>query len=47
LTVLTAVDRSGIPWTGFGTRRDTLEDVFVRLVGRMDEGVLKPDGATA
>ena len=41
LKVLSAIDRSGLPWSGFATERDTLEDVFVRLVGRMDDGVLK------
>jgi ABC-2 type transport system ATP-binding protein len=40
LQILMAVEGSGLPWTGFATTRDTLEDVFVRLVGRMDEGVL-------
>jgi ABC-2 type transport system ATP-binding protein len=40
--ILSAVDASGIPWEGFVTRSDTLEDVFVRLVGPMDEGALKP-----
>ncbi|MCI4373734.1 MAG: hypothetical protein L3K02_08875, partial [Thermoplasmata archaeon] len=39
--ILAAVDASGIPWDGFVTRSDTLEDVFVRLVGPMDEGALK------
>jgi|HubBroStandDraft_1064217.scaffolds.fasta_scaffold44046_3 ABC-2 type transport system ATP-binding protein len=38
---LNAVEASGIPWDGFVTRSDTLEDVFVRLVGPMDEGALK------
>ena len=41
VSVLAAVEASGIPWSGFTTVRDNLEDVFVRLVGRMDEGVLK------
>ncbi|MCI4319635.1 MAG: ABC transporter ATP-binding protein [Thermoplasmata archaeon] len=41
LRVLTAIDASGIPWKGFATKTDTLEDVFVRLVGRMDEGEIK------
>jgi ABC-2 type transport system ATP-binding protein len=44
--ILTAVDASGIPTNGFFTERDTLEDVFVRLVGPMDEGALKAE-ATA
>ena len=43
LKALAAVQRVGDGWTGFATRRDTLEDVFVRLVGRMDDGVLKSD----
>jgi ABC-2 type transport system ATP-binding protein len=41
LSVLQAIETSGLPWTGFATVTDTLEDVFVGLVGRMDEGVLK------
>jgi ABC-2 type transport system ATP-binding protein len=45
LKVLTAIERSGIPWSGFATEGDNLEDVFVRLVGRMDEGVLKSEAA--
>jgi ABC-2 type transport system ATP-binding protein len=46
LRILTAIEASGLPWKRFGTRSDNLEDVFVRLVGRMDEGVLKAE-ATA
>ena len=46
LRVLTAIEASGIPWQGFATKTDTLEDVFVRLVGRMDEGEIK-SGAPA
>ena len=45
LKILTAIEASGLPWKGFGTRSDTLEDVFVRMVGRMDEGVLKTEAA--
>jgi len=41
LKVLAAIEASGIPWEGFATEKDTLEDVFVSLVGRMDEGELK------
>jgi len=37
-----AIEKSGLPWNGFATVSDTLEDVFVALVGRMDDGVLKP-----
>jgi ABC-2 type transport system ATP-binding protein len=47
LRVLSAMEQSGIPWRGFATVRDTLEDVFVRLVGRMDEGELRPAEASA
>jgi ABC-2 type transport system ATP-binding protein len=41
LRVLTAIEASGIPWEGFATEKDTLEDVFVALVGHMDEGEIK------
>ncbi len=44
--ILDAIERSGIPWEAFGTEADTLEDVFVRLVGRMDEGTLKSEAPT-
>ncbi len=40
LEVLDLVKASGLPWTDVETRHDTLEEVFVRLVGRMDEGRL-------
>ncbi len=43
LRVLNAVEESGLPWQRFQTHQDTLEDVFVRLVGRMDEGALKSE----
>jgi ABC-2 type transport system ATP-binding protein len=46
LRVLEAIDRSGLPWDRVTTEEETLEDVFVRLVGRMDEGTLKSE-ATA
>jgi len=45
LKILTAIEASGLPWTSFTTTQDTLEDVFVRLVGQMDEGALKSEGA--
>ncbi len=45
LALIGAIESSGIPWTGLSTRSDTLEDVFVSLVGRMDDGVLHPPGA--
>ena len=43
LRVLAAIERSGVPWTRFGMESDTLEDVFVQLVGRMDEGEIKAE----
>ncbi len=43
LRVLETIDRSGLPWDAFATEVDTLEDVFVRLVGRMDDGALKSE----
>jgi ABC-2 type transport system ATP-binding protein len=42
LRFLNAVESSGIPWKGFTTQKDTLEDVFVALVGHMDEGEVNP-----
>ena len=44
IRVLGAVERSGLPWRRFAMVQDTLEDVFVAMVGRMDEGVLKAEG---
>jgi ABC-2 type transport system ATP-binding protein len=44
LVVLQAIEQSGLPWKGFATVSDTLEDVFVGLVGRMDDGVLGSGG---
>ena len=41
--VLDAIDRSGLPWDRVVTQEETLEDVFVRLVGQMDEGTLKSE----
>jgi ABC-2 type transport system ATP-binding protein len=46
LRMLTLVESSGLPWTGCTTEQDHLEDVFVHLVGRMDEGVIR-EGASA
>ena len=45
LRVLSAVETSGLPWQNFSTTQDTLEDVFVRLVGQMDDGALKSEVA--
>ncbi len=46
LRVLSAIDQSGLPWDTVATENDTLEDVFVRLVGRMDDGALPAEGGT-
>ncbi len=46
LRVLSAVEASGLPWKSFTTAQDTLEDVFVRLVGQMDDGALKTEGTS-
>ena len=43
--VFDALDRGGIAWDRFTVERDTLEDIFVRLVGRMDDGVLKAEAS--
>ena len=43
LRILAAIDRSGLRWDRVATEDDTLEDVFVRLVGQMDEGTLKSE----
>ncbi len=40
LAVLQLVERSGLPWSEVATQKDTLEDVFIRLVGRMSEGTV-------
>jgi ABC-2 type transport system ATP-binding protein len=46
LRALEAIERSGIPWGSLATETDTLEDVFVRLVGRMDDGALRAEGSS-
>jgi ABC-2 type transport system ATP-binding protein len=45
--VLSAIESSRLPWRSFTTQQDTLEDVFIHLVGRMDEyeGTLKSESA--
>jgi ABC-2 type transport system ATP-binding protein len=46
LTALTAVEQSGLYWRDLHTRRDSLDDVFVKLVsGRIDEkGEIRVEG---
>jgi ABC-2 type transport system ATP-binding protein len=34
---IAAIDRSGFEWSDLRTQRETLEDIFVRLVGRTEE----------
>ena len=46
LRALEVIDRSGLGWDSLTTATDTLEDVFVRLVGRMDDGALRAEGAS-
>ncbi len=48
LTALTIIEQSGYEWHDLHTRRDSLDDVFVRLVqGRIDEkGEIKENSAT-
>jgi ABC-2 type transport system ATP-binding protein len=40
---LSSIDQSGLPWTDLRTRQDSLEDIFVRLVGGTieDEGTIQ------
>ncbi len=41
LRILETIDLSGLPWTSFSTKRETLEDVFIRLVGKLDNGTVR------
>jgi ABC-2 type transport system ATP-binding protein len=34
VAALAAIDRSGLDWSDLRTKRDTLEDIFIRMVGR-------------
>jgi ABC-2 type transport system ATP-binding protein len=47
LAALTAIEQSGLDWSELHTRRDSLDDVFIRLVrGKIDEkGEVKPENA--
>ena len=45
LRVLQTIEQSGIPWQRFSMDKDTLEDVFVALVGEMDEGEVRTRAA--
>ncbi len=37
VTAIDAIDRSGFEWNDLRTQRETLEDIFVKLVGRTEE----------
>ena len=41
LRILETVASSGLRWESFSTRSDTLEDVFIRLVGRLEDGTIR------
>ena len=45
LRILETVASSGLRWESFSTRSDTLEDVFIRLVGRLENGTVHEDAA--
>ncbi|MGD0257943.1 MAG: ABC transporter ATP-binding protein [Thermoplasmata archaeon] len=40
LRILDSVAASGLRWEGFSTESDTLEDVFIQMVGRLEDGSL-------
>jgi len=40
LRILETVAASGLRWESFSTQTDTLEDVFIQLVGRLEDGSL-------
>ncbi|MGA8709639.1 MAG: ATP-binding cassette domain-containing protein [Thermoplasmata archaeon] len=46
LRILETVSASGLRWDSFSTRTDTLEDVFIQLVGRLEDGSLPAAAAT-
>ncbi|MGD0250016.1 MAG: ABC transporter ATP-binding protein [Thermoplasmata archaeon] len=46
LRILETISASGLRWESFSTRSDTLEDVFIRLVGRLEDGSL-PEASRA
>ena len=39
-SVLGQLASSGLSWESFSTQSDSLEDVFIRMVGRLDDGAL-------
>ena len=42
LTALKAIEESGIPWSDLATRRDSLEDIFIRMVGESPDEHAEP-----
>ena len=44
LQILQMVAGGGVDWQSFSTVSDTLEDVFIRLVGRLEDGSLPSPG---
>jgi ABC-2 type transport system ATP-binding protein len=38
VVALESMDKSGLSWTELRTKRDSLEDIFIRLVGFIEEG---------
>ncbi len=38
LKILETIAASGLRWESFSTRTDTLEDVFIQMVGRLEDG---------
>jgi ABC-2 type transport system ATP-binding protein len=38
LRILETIAASGLRWDSFSTRTDTLEDVFIQMVGRLEDG---------
>jgi ABC-2 type transport system ATP-binding protein len=45
LQVLSLLEAGQMGWDHLSVARDTLEDVFVRMVGRMDDGVIKTEAS--
>jgi ABC-2 type transport system ATP-binding protein len=46
LRILETVAASGLRWNSFSTQTDTLEDVFIQLVGRLEDGSLPTAAAS-
>jgi ABC-2 type transport system ATP-binding protein len=45
LRILETVAASGLRWESFSTQTDTLEDVFIQMVGRLEDGSLPTTAA--